>query len=101
MIDQDIHQPDIYYFLVAFLGDREDHQQAIEAALAGIEKNPEETQLLYQLGVLYEKQDKRQDAVQMMEKILLLDDAHSDALNFLAYDQAENGTDLELALTRA
>jgi tetratricopeptide (TPR) repeat protein len=36
-----------------------------------------------------------------MEKILSLDDAHPDALNFLAYGQAENGVDLELALSRA
>jgi len=101
MIKQDIHQPDLYYYLVAFLGDGENHQQAIDVALAGVEKNPEETQLLYQLGVLYEKLDNRQAAVETMKKILLLDDAHSDALNFLAYDQAESGVDLELALSRA
>jgi len=100
-IKQGIHHPDLYYYLVAFLGDRDDHEQAIEVALAGVEKNPEETQLLYQLGVLYEKQDKRQAAVETMEKILLLDDNHSDALNFLAYDQAEKGTNLETALSRA
>ncbi|MFK5925656.1 MAG: tetratricopeptide repeat protein [Desulfuromusa sp.] len=101
IIKQDIHQPDVYYYLVAFLGDREDYEQAVQVALDGIEKNPDATQLLYQLGVLYEKQDKRQLAVQTMEKILLLDDSHSDALNFLAYDQAENEIDLELALSRA
>lgn len=101
MIEQDIHQPDLYYYLVAFLGDRDDLQQAIDIALDGVEKNPEETQLLYQLGVLYEKLDNRQAAVQTMETILLLDEAHSDALNFLAYDQAESGLDLELALSRA
>lgn len=101
MIEQGIHQPDLYYYLVAFLEDGEDLQQAFAVAQAGVEKNPEATQLLYQLGVLYEKLDNRQTAVKTMEKILLLDDAHSDALNFLAYDQAENGIDLELALSRA
>ncbi|MDX2478846.1 MAG: tetratricopeptide repeat protein, partial [Desulfuromusa sp.] len=101
LIEQDIHHPDLYYYLVAFLGDSGDQVQALNVALGGVEKNPDETQLLYQLGVLYEKLDRRQAAVQTMEKILLLDDAHSDALNFLAYDQAENEIDLELALTRA
>ena len=101
LIEQGFHQPDSYYYLVAFLGDREDHQEAIKVALAGVEQNPEEPQLLYQLGVVYEKLGKRQAAVAVMEKIVLLDDAHSDALNFLAYDQAENGTNLELALSRA
>lgn len=101
VIRQDIHHPDLYYYLVAFLSDGGDQEQALDVALAGVTKNPDETRLLYQLGVLYEKLHKRQAAVQTMEKILLLDDAHSDALNFLAYDQAENGIDLELALTRA
>ncbi|MEA3543978.1 MAG: tetratricopeptide repeat protein [Thermodesulfobacteriota bacterium] len=101
MIKQGIHQPDLYYYLVAFLEDCEEHRQAIEIALAGVEKNPEETQLLYQLGVLYEKLEQRRVAVQTMEKILVLDNAHADALNFLAYDQAEREVDLPLALSRA
>ncbi|WP_321372105.1 tetratricopeptide repeat protein [uncultured Desulfuromusa sp.] len=101
MLDQNIHHPEVYYYLVAFLGDRGDLNQAVEVALRGVEENPEATQLLYQLGVLYEKQVQRQMAVETMEKILLLDDAHADALNFLAYDQAENETDLDLALSRA
>ena len=101
MIAQDIQTPDVYYYLVAFLGDLGDQKQATEAALAGVEKNPADTRLLYQLGVLYEKQNLRQAAVKTMEKVLLLDDAHADALNFLAYDQAESGVDLDLALTRA
>ena len=101
MIAQDIQTPEVYYYLVAFLGDLGDPKQATAAALAGIEKNPADTQLLYQLGVLYEKQNMRMAAVETMEKVLLLDDAHADALNFLAYDQAESGVDLDLALTRA
>ena len=101
MVEQDIHLPEVYYYLVAFLGDLGEQKRATDAALAGIEKNPTDTPLLYQLGVLYEKQNKRQAAVETMEKILQLDDAHSDALNFLAYDQAESGIDLDLALTRA
>ena len=101
MVEQDIHLPEVYYYLVAFLGDIGELKRATEAALAGIERNPTDTPLLYQLGVLYEKQNKRQGAVETMEKILQLDDTHSDALNFLAYDQAESGIDLDLALTRA
>jgi len=100
-IRQGKHHPDLYYYLVAFLGDRDDHQQALKIALDGVAKNPENTQLLYQLGVLYEKLDMRQKAAATMEKILLLDAEHADALNFLAYDQAEKGTNLEAALKQA
>ena len=101
MIEEGIQRPELYYYLVVFLGDREDFEEAIKVALAGVEKYPDATQLLYQLGIIYEKHDKRQAAVQTMENILLLDDAHSDALNFLAYHQAEKEIDLPLALSRA
>ena len=101
LLEQDIERPDLYYYLVVFLGDSGDYKQAIEIALAGVEKYPESVQLLYQLGVLYEKSAEHQSATAVMEKILLIDDANPDALNFLAYGQAESGLDLELALSRA
>ena len=98
---QGVERPDLYYYLVVFLDDSGDYEQAVAVALIGLEKYPEEIQLLYQLGVLYEKMEQHQSAVGTMEKILLLDDAHPDALNFLAYGQAENEIDLDLALSRA
>ena len=101
VIDRDIHHPDVYYYLAAFLDDQGDYKQARDVAFAGVEKNQKEVRLLYQLGVLYEKLKDHQAAVQTMEQILLLNDAHPDALNFLAYYQAEKEIDLELALSRA
>ncbi|MCW8858553.1 MAG: tetratricopeptide repeat protein [Deltaproteobacteria bacterium] len=95
------HQPDIYYYLTAFLGDQKQDDEALAIAQAAVAKNPSETRLLYQLGVLYEKSGDRQRAVEAMEDILQLDTAHADALNFLAYDQAEQGIALDLALARA
>jgi len=101
MITADVHLPDLYYYLVAFLGDRKEYQQALEYALKGVEENPKHTRLLYQLGVLYEKMAQRQKAIETMEKVLQLDENHADALNFLAYDQAESGKNLPQALERA
>jgi len=101
LLEQDIERPDLYYYLVVFLDDSGDYKQAIDIALVGVEKYPESVQLLYQLGVLYEKSADRRAATAVMEKILLIDDAYPDALNFLAYGQAESGLDLELALSRA
>ena len=101
MLKEGTERQDLYYYLVVFLDDSGDYEQAIDIALAGVEKYPEDVQLLYLLGALYEKVDKHQAAILIMEKILLLDDAHPDALNFLAYGQAESGMDLELALSRA
>ena len=101
LLKQGVERPDLYYYLVVFLDDSGDYEQAIDIALSGVEKFPDAVQLLYQLGVLYEKQGKHQPAIELMEKILSLDGDHPDALNFLAYGQAESGVDLELALSRA
>ncbi|MCK5826097.1 MAG: tetratricopeptide repeat protein [Desulfuromusa sp.] len=101
LLKEGTERQDLYYYLVVFLDDSGDYKQAIDIALAGVEKYPEDVQLLYLLGALYEKLDKHQAAILIMEKILSLDVAHPDALNFLAYGQAESGIDLELALSRA
>ena len=101
LLTQGTERKDLYYYLVVFLDDSGDYARALDIALAGVEKYPEDVQLLYQLGAIYEKLGQHQAATGTMEKILSLDDAHPDALNFLAYGQAENGVDLELALSRA
>ena len=101
LLAQGVERPDLYYYLVVFLDDSGDYEQAVDVALIGDKKYPEDVRLLYQLGVLYEKMEQHQLAMRTMEKILLLDDSHPDALNFLAYGQAENEIDLDLALSRA
>jgi len=100
LLDHDIHQSDVYYYLVAFLDESGDRERALKFALTGVAKNPQAIQLQYQLGVLYDKLGDRSDAVITMEKILVHDADHADALNFLAYAQAESGNDLPLALIR-
>lgn len=52
---------------------------------------PEDLVILYDLGVLYEKRKRRDEALMVMEKIITLDPWHADALNFLGYSWAEKG----------
>lgn len=101
MLDDDLKQPEVYFYLAAFLGDLEKYQEALETIQNGIAEYPENLRLLYQLGVVYEKQENSLAAVEIMEKIIDLDAEHADALNFLAYYQAEENLDLNLALARA
>lgn len=98
---KNVSSPDIYYYLTAFLADQENYEQAKIIAVTGVAKYPSEIQLLYQLGMLYEKIGEHQAAAQTMEDILHLDADHADALNFLAYQNAEQGNELDLALARA
>ena len=101
VIAQDIQKPEIYYYLASFLGDLEQLDEAEDVIAAGLKQFPHDVNLLYQLGVLYEKRGERDKALEMMQKVLHLDPEHPDALNFIAYHQAENDEELELALSRA
>ena len=98
---QGIEQPELYYYLTAFLGDLDQYQRARMIAEEAVERYPQDSRLLYQLGILYEQQNQRAAAVKTMERIVALAPEHADALNFLAYHQAEQGIELELALERA
>lgn len=62
-----------------------------------LKKNINHIQSLYMLGqILYRVGDKDQ-GIDRMEKVISLDDQHSDAMNFIAYDLADRGGSLERA----
>lgn len=60
---------------------------------------PDDLDLLYRYGVALEKLKRRDEAKAVMEKIVAADPANADALNYLGYSLAEEGRDLERALT--
>ncbi|MDB4470662.1 tetratricopeptide repeat protein [Deltaproteobacteria bacterium] len=97
----DIHQPEIYYYLTSFYDDIDSLEQAEQILENGLSHFPENVELLYQSAVLNEKKGDRQKALELMEEVLSLDAEHADALNFIAYDHAEKGIELESALSRA
>jgi len=101
MLDLGLQQPEVYFYLAAFLADLGNYDEALEIIQEGTSEYPENVRLLYQLGVVYEQLKDSSAAVDVMEKILDLDSNHADALNFLAYYQAEQGLDLDVALDRA
>ncbi len=100
VIVQGTQRPEIYYYLAIFLGDREQLDEAGEVIAAGLKQFPHNVDLLYQLGVVHEKRGERGKALELMQQVLQLNGNHPDALNFVAYHQAENDEELELALSR-
>lgn len=101
VLAEDIQQPEIYYYLISFLGDSGDQDQAAEVVATGLSHFPDNVELLFQSALIAEKQGDREKALAQMEKILSIDANFPDALNFIAYHYAEKGTDLDLALIRA
>jgi tetratricopeptide (TPR) repeat protein len=64
----------------------------------GIEHFPDDADIRYHLGLLFEKNGNREEALATMESVLQLDPGHAEALNYIAYSLAERGVDLERAL---
>ncbi|KHK04093.1 tetratricopeptide repeat protein [Desulfovibrio sp. TomC] len=60
---------------------------------------PDDLDLLYRYGVVLEKLKRRAEAKAVMERIVAKDAGHPDALNYLGYSLAEEGQDLDRALT--
>jgi tetratricopeptide (TPR) repeat protein len=78
------------------LGQTEQASQTLKQALVSW---PDDVDLLYRYGVSLEKLKRRAEARTIMEKIVGLDPRNSDALNYLGYSLAEEGRELDKALT--
>ncbi len=59
---------------------------------------PDETKILFEYGLLLEKEHKQEAAIKQMEKLLLLDPDHAEALNYIGYTWADMGIKLDQAL---
>lgn len=84
-----------FYALQASLFDEQKKYSDAEKVLSqGAELFPENEQLIFFLGSTQDKLGKRQDTVLNMKKVLVLNQDHVQALNYLAYTYAELGTEL-------
>ncbi len=101
LLEQGIDDSDVYYYLISFYQHQQDLSLALRFADKAIERHPNDARLLYQQGIVLDALDNHQSALAVMKRVLLIDEEHADALNYLAYSQAESGIDLELALQRA
>lgn len=92
--------PDIrpYWTLEAHLLESAGRHRAARRVLEqAITKWPDDTELLYALGVIYDKLQLSQRSREIMDQIILKDPEHADALNFLGYSLVEQNKDLERA----
>ncbi len=76
--------------------DRDGARKVLEA---GLEKLPEDTELLFQLGLLLDEMGDVPGTLEVMERVVALDPGNSEALNYLGYTLADQGRDLDRALT--
>lgn len=90
--------PLFYALLSSLYSDENDKDRAIVTLEKGIESFPENHQLYFELGLLLERNNRTDDAIETMRKVLELQPNHADALNFIGYSWADKNIHLEEAL---
>jgi tetratricopeptide (TPR) repeat protein len=89
--------PSLYAILSSLQEDNKDVQAAEKTLKEGLSVFPENVELYYTLGVLYEKTNKFDDSIRQMDAVLRIDPNHADALNFIGYSYADRGINLDEA----
>jgi len=86
-------------YLSSFYKEKEMTDEAISLIREGLGIDPENTALLFELGVIYDRLKETDLAIEQMQAILALDPEHADALNYLGYTYADKGIKLDEAET--
>ncbi len=60
----------------------------------GLEKAPQDADLLFRKGALLDKMGRKNEAIEVMRKILATDPKNANALNYIGYSYAEQGINL-------
>lgn len=87
--------PELQAWVLSSLGRHGEAERILNQALS---KWPDNTQLLYRLGLVFEDQGRSDKALDVMERVIAIDPLMADALNFVGYVLAEQGRDLRRAL---
>lgn len=86
--------PDIYMMLALLYEEKQEFAKAI-ALLADADRiSPGNVEILYQLGMLHEREGKTDRALAYMEEVLKIDKDYANALNFIGYTWADQNINL-------
>ncbi len=84
-------------YLSAFYQEQKHYQQAADLLNQGLAIDPENMELHYELGVLYDKMGDLPAAIEKMKQVIEKDSEHADALNYLGYTYADRNINLDEA----
>jgi tetratricopeptide (TPR) repeat protein len=94
-------QPDranIRTYLAQLLMRKSLYSEAENILREGVEKSPDDTAIMYQLAITYDRSDRFDLAVDVLKRIIEIDPGHYDAMNYLGYSWAERSVNLEESL---
>lgn len=90
--------PLFYALLSSLYQDTGKKDHALATLQTAVTAYPGNYQLHFELGLMLEKQQRNQEALVQMEKVLELNPDHADALNFIGYTWADQNRNLGKAL---
>jgi len=89
--------PDFWFLEARIFEDTGDPDTARSVLEKALKRWPENTDLLYALGIVLDKLGKSDEGIAVMERIIAIDSDHADALNYVGYTLADKKRDLERA----
>jgi len=87
----------IYMMLATLYEEKNDYFKGIEVLEQARKYDPKNLDLLYQIGMLQEKNGDTEKALIYMEAVLKIDQEYPNALNFIGYTWADKGINLDKA----
>lgn len=73
-------------------------QRSLELLSLASEQFPDNEQVLFEYGLQLERHDRLEEAISVMERIIVVNPEHAEALNFVGYCLADANRDLDRAL---
>ena len=97
--DTEIGRSPLFYALLSSLYQvKGDNTAAMTLMETAIDLYPDNQQLLFEYGLLLEKNGMSDQAVEIMQKVLELQPDHAEALNYIGYTWADKNIHLQQAL---
>jgi tetratricopeptide (TPR) repeat protein len=87
----------LYLMLSTLYEGREQYKSAMSILEEGLTHNERDTDLLYRMGIVLDKLKRNEECLEHMERILIIDPTHADALNYIGYSYADKGIHLDRA----
>ncbi|MGD9506879.1 MAG: tetratricopeptide repeat protein, partial [Syntrophobacteraceae bacterium] len=81
-------------YLATLYEEKKDFPQALAYIEKGVEKAPDDPDILFRKGIILDRMGRKDEAIEVMRSILEVDPENANALNYIGYTYAEMGVRL-------
>lgn len=89
--------PTLYAYYASLLDESRSYKTGVKILAGAVDKFPQNTQLRFYLGTLYDRMGDRGKSIYQMKKVVEIDSNHVQGLNYLAYTYADASENLDEA----